>query len=46
MDGEWQDLLLSTVLKCFSEKKSQWNIRCMACDVLGLCNEDCLKHRI
>jgi uncharacterized protein len=46
MDTGWQDLLSSPVLKRFSVKKSQWNSRCTACDVLDLCNGDCLKHRV
>jgi uncharacterized protein len=44
-DDSWEALLSSEAYAEFGARKSQWNKRCVACEVLDLCMGDCLKHR-
>ena len=46
MDTTWEDALNSPVYQEFGAQKSQWSEACEACEWLGLCGGDCLKHRI
>ena len=45
LDTDWADLLSLPAYEHFGARKTQWNARCNACDVLDLCVGDCLKNR-
>jgi uncharacterized protein len=45
MDTSWEEALASKTYQDFGEQKAKWNKACEACDFLGLCHGDCIKHR-
>lgn len=43
---DWEAALASTAYRDFGAQKSQWNLKCEACDCLNYCRGDCLKQRL
>ncbi len=46
LSDSWDSLLKSPLYRQFGARKKQWHPQCETCEVLPLCQGDCIKHRV